>query len=298
MRNDKTISPLPETDLNAAAGGLRVLPSPWCNDGMTTQTRPTVERSDRVRQVGVTLAEVFCVIGTLVGVGVIGTRVEESSGGALAADATLIAPAGPAFSIWTPIYLGLAAYTVWQWLPQQATDRRHRAIGWLAAASMVLNALWLLVTQQGWIWVSVLVMAGLVVTLGLLVARLQANQSYGHAETVIVDGTFGLYLGWVAVAACANVTAAFVASGVDPAGLVADVIAVAVLAVAALVGVVLARRLGGRWAVAGAVAWGLAWVAVGRLTDEPRSVLVGLAALAAAVVVLAATSRQHRLTPA
>ena len=129
MRNDKTISPLPETDLNAAAGGLRVLSSPWCNDGMTTQTRPTVERSDRVRQVGVTLAEVFCVIGTLVGVGVIGTRVEESSGGALAADATLSAPAGPAFSIWTPIYLGLAAYTVWQWLPQQATDRRHRAIG-------------------------------------------------------------------------------------------------------------------------------------------------------------------------
>ena len=298
MRNDKTISPLPETDLNAAAGGLRVLPSPWCNDGMTTQTRPTVERSDRVRQVGVTLAEVFCVIGTLVGVGVIGTRVEESSGGALAADATLIAPAGPAFSIWTPIYLGLAAYTVWQWLPQQATDRRHRAIGWLAAASMVLNALWLLVTQQGWIWVSVLVMAGLVVTLGLLVARLQANQSYGHAETVIVDGTFGLYLGWVTVAACANVTAAFVASGVDPAGLVAEVIAVAVLAVAALVGVVLAQRLGGRWAVAAAVAWGLAWVAVGRLTDEPRSVLVGLAALASAVVVLAATSRQHRLTPA
>ena len=298
MRNDKTISPLPETDLNAAAGGPVSGLSPWCNDGMTTQTRPTVERSDRVRQVGVTLAEVFCVIGTLVGVGVIGTRVEESSGGALAADATLIAPAGPAFSIWTPIYLGLAAYTVWQWLPQQATDRRHRAIGWLAAASMVLNALWLLVTQQGWIWVSVLVMAGLVVTLGLLVARLQANQSYGHAETVIVDGTFGLYLGWVAVAACANVTAAFVASGVDPAGLVAEVIAVAVLAVAALVGVVLARRLGGRWAVAAAVAWGLAWVAVGRLTDEPRSVLVGLAALAAAVVVLAATSRQHRLTPA
>ena len=106
----------------------------------STGTRPDVERSDRLRQVAVTLAEVFCVIGTLVGVGVIGTRVEESSGGALAADATLLAPAGPAFSIWSVIYLGLLGYTVWQWLPEQATDRRHRAIGWLAAASMVLNA--------------------------------------------------------------------------------------------------------------------------------------------------------------
>jgi hypothetical protein len=264
---------------------------------MSSPARPPVQTSDRLRQVGVTVAEVFCVVGTLVGVGVIGTRVEESSGGALAADATLLAPAAPAFAIWTPIYLGLAVYTVWQWLPEQTTDRRHRAIGWLAAASMVLNALWLLVTQQGWIWASVLVMAGLVVTLGLLVARLEQHQSYGHAESVVVDGTFGLYLGWVAVAACANVTAALVASGVDPGGYAAQLAAVVVVAVAAAVGVLLARRLGGRWAVAGAMAWGLAWIAVGRLTDEPRSALVGLAAVVAALVVLSAAARRQRLEP-
>ena len=172
-------------------------------------------------------------VGTLVGVGVIGTRVAESSGGALAADATLIAPAGPAFAIWTPIYLGLAGFTVFQWRPTQTADPRHRAIGWLAAASMVLNAAWLLVTQQDWIWASVVVMAALVVTLGLLVRRLEENPSYGHGETVLVDGTFGLYLGWVAVAACANVTAALVASGVDPGGFVAELAAVVVIAVAA-----------------------------------------------------------------
>ena len=262
---------------------------------MSTTTRSAVQPSDRVRQVAVTVAEVFCVVGTLVGVGVIGTRVEESSGGALAADATLLAPAGPAFSIWTPIYVGLAAYTVWQWLPTQASEPRHRAIGWLAAASMVLNAAWLLVTQQGWIWASVLVMAALVVTLGLLVRRLEEHRSYGHGETVVVDGTFGLYLGWVAVAACANVTAALVASGVDPGGYAARLAAVVVLAVAAGVGVLLARRLGGRWAVAVAMAWGLAWIAYGRVADEPRSAVVGLAAVVAAVVVLAAAARVHRL---
>ena len=57
---------------------------------MDNASRPTSQ--DRVRQVTVTVAEVACIIGTLVGVGVIGTRVEESSGGRLAADATLIAP--------------------------------------------------------------------------------------------------------------------------------------------------------------------------------------------------------------
>ncbi|MGL4743110.1 MAG: tryptophan-rich sensory protein [Phycicoccus sp.] len=262
----------------------------------THQTTASPTSADRGRQLAVTAAEVFCVVGTLVGVGVLGTRVAESSGGALAADATLLAPAGPAFTIWTPIYLGLLGYTVWQWLPAQATDRRHRAIGWPAAASMVLNATWLLVTQQGWIWVSVLVMGTLAASLGILVRRLEAHRSAGPAEALIVDGTFGLYLGWVAVAACANVTAALVDSGVALDGAADDVVAAVVVAVAAALGWWFAIRLGARWAVAGAMAWGLAWIAVGRLADEPRSVVVGLAAAVAAVVVLFPVLRARRTT--
>lgn len=255
--------------------------------------RPTA--ADRRRQVAVTISEVLCVLGTLVGVGALGgTRVEESSGGALAADATLLAPAGPAFSIWSAIYLGLAAYTVWQWLPDQATDTRHQRIGWLAAASMLLNAAWLLVTQQGWIWVSVLVIAALAVVLGVLVRRLTERPSYGLAEAVIVDGTFGAYLGWVCVATCANVTAALVSSGVDPGKPVSELAAVAVLAVAAGVAVLLARRLGGRYAVALAIAWGLLWIAVGRATDEPRSSLTAWAAIAAAVVAVGSAVQVRR----
>jgi len=137
-----------------------------------------------------------------VDVGVLGTRVEESSG-ALSAEATRIAPAGPAFSIWSVIYLGLLAYTVWQWLPSTPTCPRVRASGWLAAVSMVLNAAWLLVTQRGWIWASVVVILSLALTLGVLVRRLGAASAGGGVERVVVDGTFGLYLGWVAVATCA-----------------------------------------------------------------------------------------------
>lgn len=247
---------------------------------------------------GVTLAQVLCVLGTLVGVGALGgTPVQDAAGGALAADATLVAPAGPAFAIWTPVYLGLAGYTVWQWLPEQATDRRHRAVGWLAAASMVLNALWLLVIQAGWIWVSVPVIAALAGTLGLLVVRLGANPSYGVPESVLTDGTFGLYLGWVSVATVANVTAALVSSGVDLGAVGNSLAAIAVLAVAAALGWFYAARLGGRWAVATAMGWGLAWIGWGRLAGEPSAALVGLAALAAAAVVLVGAVRDHsRLT--
>lgn len=184
------------------------------------------------------------------------------------------------------IYLGLAAYTAWQWLPSQTTREVHRRVGWLAAASMVLNAAWLLVTQQGWIWLSVGVIFALALVLGVLLRRLTMLGTEGLLDRVVLDGTFGLYLGWVAVATCANVTAALVADGVEPGPVVSDVAAVLVLAVVAALGLVVARRLGGRYAVAAAMGWGLAWITVGRVTDEPESLVTGVAAAVVAVLVL------------
>lgn len=255
-------------------------------DNRTATVQPATGR-DRARQLSVTVAEILCVVGTLLGIGLIGgTRVEESAGGALSAEATRLAPAGPAFSIWSVIYLGLAAYTVWQWLPSSVTERT-RSTGWLAAASMLLNAGWLLVTQQGWIWASVVVILALALVLGVLLRRLTRRPATGVAERVVVDGTFGLYLGWVAVATCANVTAALVASGVRPSDAVSDTLAVVVLLVAAALGVVFARTLSGRWAVAVAMAWGLGWIAVGRTSGSPQSLVVALFAAVAALVVLA-----------
>ncbi len=245
--------------------------------------------SDRIRQVVVTASAVFMVVGTLFGIGVIGTRVEESAGGSLSATATLLAPAVRAFSIWSVIYAGLIAYVVWQWLPSQTASPRARRIGWLAAASMVLNGVWLLVTQVGQLWLSVVVIVALAVVLGLLMQRLGRPRNAGTVEKLVVDGTFGLYLGWVSVATAANITATLVASGVNPPLEVAELWAVGVLAVAAGIGVLLARVLDARLGVALAMGWGLAWIAVGRLAGEPASPLAGAAAAVAAAVVLTVT---------
>lgn len=256
----------------------------------TTAAAPT--GADRGRQVGVTVAEVLCLVGTLVGVGVIGTSVEQSSGGALSADATLLAPLGPAFSIWSVIYAGLAAYTLWQWLPASTTDPRARRTGWLAAASMVLNAGWLLVTQQGWLWASVVVILALVVVLGVLVQRLAViGAAPSLLQRVLVDGTFGLYLGWVAVATCANITATLVADGVETSSLVGKLVAALVIAVVVVVAGVVVARTGPRWSFTAAAVWGLAWIAVGRLTDEPASTVVGVVAAVAAAAVVGLTVR-------
>lgn len=249
--------------------------------------------TDLARRLFVTAAEIFCIVGTLVGTGVIGTRVAGSSGGALSADATLIAPLGPAFSIWSVIYLGLFAYTIRQWLPRVATTARERRIGWLAGGTMILNAAWLLVTQVDWIWVSVLVIVALAVTLGILVKRLRENPETTPLGKLVADGTFGLYLGWVTAATCANIAAAGSATGWGSGGPTDEWIAVAVLAVAVVLSTIFVAVLGPRFAVAAGIAWALAWISVGRLTDEPASQLVGVAAavLSAAVLIIWAVGR-------
>lgn len=244
------------------------------------------------RQLAVTLSAAVMVVGTLAGFGLVGTRVEESSGGAFAANATLITPATTAFSIWSLIYVGLLAYVIWQW---RALDTRRTArIAWPAAASMLLNALWIGVTQLGWLWPSVVVILALALVLGGLVRRLGESPPSSRIEALVVDGTFGIYLGWVSVASVANVTAVLVDSGIDPGDPLAEVLAVVVLAVAAVLGVVFALRLGARWAVAAAMAWALGWIAMGRLAGPLYSTATAVAAILAGVAVLAATAVLRR----
>ncbi|MET3903347.1 tryptophan-rich sensory protein [Paenarthrobacter sp. 4246] len=244
-------------------------------------------RSDLARQITVTVSLVICIVGSMIGVGVFGgTPIAQAAGGALAADSTLLAPATPAFSIWSVVYAGLVAYTVWQWLPSQRANPRQRSLGWIVAASMVLNAAWILSVQAGWLFVSVLVILALLVTLVLAFLRYSQSRATSWFEAVAVDGTLGLYLGWTSVAVCANIAAALNASGFSGFGLRPEVWSVGVLVVVAVVGIALAIKGHGRLALAAAIAWGLAWITVGRSTDSPESFPTAVAAAVAAALVL------------
>jgi hypothetical protein len=181
------------------------------------------------------------------------------------------------------------AYAVWQALPAQASASRHRALGYPVAASLVLNAAWILSIQFDLLWASVPIIALLLLVLVRAFVIYLALKPTGRFDAFITDGTLGLYLGWVCVATAANVTAALVAAGFTGWGFPAELWATAVIAVAAMIGVVLAWRGRGRIAPALSLGWGLAWLAVGRLTGGLVSVPVGVAAIIAVVVVLGAT---------
>lgn len=237
-----------------------------------------------LRRAAVTIAFLAAMAGTAVGVGAFGgDPIEEAAGGLLAADSTHLAPASSAFSIWTLIYAGLGAYTLWQWWD----PRDDRGIAMPAIASLLLNAAWILVIQAGWVWVSVPVIALLLAVLALLFRRITVHPPRSLVERLVVDGTFGLYLGWVSVATCADIAAALKGSGFLGLG-VPELFAVVVLAAVAAIGIAL-TVLGRRpLAAPAAMIWGLAWIAVGRATDSPHSPVVAIAAVVAALVIAVA----------
>jgi translocator protein len=120
----------------------------------------------------------------------------------------LFVPAGYVFAIWGVIYLFMLAYMVYQALPAHRQDERLRRTGWLFAAANVLNGTWIVF----WHYATLNYLASLVTMLGLLAAlvaiylRLDIGRaSYSGAAKWAVAGTFSVYLGWITVAAIANI---------------------------------------------------------------------------------------------
>lgn len=234
----------------------------------------------RVRQVLVLLAAIAAVVVSTIGSGAFGgTPIDQASGGALDDDATLLAPAGPAFSIWSLIYGGLILLAVVQALPRFRDDERlNRTAGWTILA-LLLNPAWILVVQVGVLWLTVVVIAALAAVLIRLAVLLSGMAPHG-GQKWWHDLPLALYAGWVIAATAAN-TAAFVDAEITE---VTVAYALVLLVVATFLSILVAMIQPGGAGVAAATAWGAAWIAYGRLSGDPSSTTVGVAAVVAAVL--------------
>lgn len=253
------------------------------------------EKSDRVRRIIVALTVLGSLAAALLGSGLFGgSGIADAAGGAFAPDATVLAPAGIAFAIWSVIYLGLAAYAIWQFAPGQWAKPRHRAVGYGVAASALLNAVWIMCVLAWRIAESFVIIVLLLGVLMVTFARVCRRTRRGTvAELVLIDGVIGLYLGWVTVAAAANLAAWLADIGITAWTEAPGIPGTITLIVTGLIALSTAWR-GGRWAPAVATSWGLVWIAVGRWSEHPAAPVVATTAIVLAVAVLAVTAFRYR----
>ena len=113
---------------------------------------------------------------------------------------TMVTPAGYAFAIWSLIYLGVTAFSIYQLLP--ANLERFSSIRSLYIMSCALNCAWIYFWHHDQIPISLAVIAGLLIVLLLIVAKLREFDSF--SDSAIVKLPFGIYAGWVTAATLVN----------------------------------------------------------------------------------------------
>lgn len=192
-------------------------------------------------------------------------------------------PAGLTFAVWGPIFLGLAAFAVYQALPAQRGERLDRLF-WPFLLGNLLNTAWLLAFQSLHYGLSVVIMLALLGSLVWLYRSVRALPPQG-AEVWTLQVPSSLYLAWISVATMANITAFLVSVGVND-----GVLGIGAATWAALL-VVVAAVLGGFFLVHFrdyAFALVLLWAFLGVYLARPDVLLVTAGVTVAAILLVVA----------
>lgn len=145
----------------------------------------------------------------------------------------LFAPAGYAFSIWGLIYTLLGIYVIYQL--RQKDDGLVIKVDRIFIVNALLNASWIFAWHYDIIWLSVIIMAGLLVTL-IKIADILGASNITPKERWLVRLPFSVYFGWITVATIANITVFLVYLDWDGFGMSNSLWTAAVLLVGALIG--------------------------------------------------------------
>ena len=195
---------------------------------------------------------------------------------------TQITPAGYAFAIWSLIYLGCIAFSIYQFLPSQR--ERFRSIRRIYIVSCVANCAWLYFWSREMVVVCLGVILILLATLAFINVRLQKTETAG--EFWLAKFPFGIYFGWVTAATILNATIALVYLGVKPADSTAILMGAGLLLVAAGLGVIIRLKLTNYFYPL-AIAWALTAIAV---KQSGKTLIVAAAAVGVIACLIAAIS--------
>lgn len=152
-------------------------------------------------------------------------------------------PAGYVFAIWGLIYLGLIGFGIFQALPAQRENPRLRAIGYWFLLASLANISWIFFWHYNqFVW-SLVAMIVLLLSLIVIFQRIGTGRFVVPLQEFwLVQVPFSIYLGWISVATIANVTDVLYDLNWNGFGIAPEVWAVVMLAVAVILGFLMAWR--------------------------------------------------------
>jgi len=180
-------------------------------------------------------------------------------------------PAGITFSIWGMLYLLMLGYVGMRIYKR---NEESDGIESLYMITAMLNGTWIIAWHYEWMFVSLLLMGGLLGTLVVIAKRMYEWHDQAHWLT---KATFGSYLGWIIVATGANVTAALVDWGWGGWGLSGPIWASLLIAVATLIAIATKRTFANPYILA-SVIWALLGILI-KQTGGPADVVIFTAAI-------------------
>ncbi len=200
----------------------------------------------------------------------------------------LFTPAGYAFSIWGFIYLFLIAFVGYQWYvwrKEPQNEVLEKTGIWFAVANLA-NAFWVMVFLNDQIGLSVVIMLILLVSLIVLVLRLDMERWDAPIRIIaFVWWPISWYIGWIILASVTNISAWLVSIGRDGSPLSQQTWTIILIAMATLIYVILIVKRNMREASLIGI-WGLIAIAVKQWDFYP---IIVYAALASAFVLVVAS---------
>lgn len=152
---------------------------------------------------------------------------------------TVVTPAGYAFSIWSLIYVGLIAFSIYQLLPANAA--KLRGIRSLYILTCALNCGWVYFWHHDQIGICFVLIFLLAVCLLLINLSLRETSSLG--EYWLVKAPFSIYFGWVTAATLVNFAILLVSLETQISSSSWTWIGVGLILLAAVLGIIIRIRL-------------------------------------------------------
>ncbi|MDQ3750162.1 MAG: tryptophan-rich sensory protein [Acidobacteriota bacterium] len=195
---------------------------------------------------------------------------------------TRITPADYAFTIWSLIYLGLIAFSIYQALPSNA--RLFRSVRTVYILNCAANCAWLYFWHQEMMLICTAIIFLMLGTLAFINVKLQTTDSL--EEFWLAKFPFGLYFGWITVATILNTAIALISLNFQTTDSLAVILSAVLILVATVLGVVIRFKLVNVFYPL-SIAWALTAIAV---KQSGQTLIVASAAVGVIVLLIAALS--------